>query len=131
MTTPTDNLITQKCVPCEKGAPTLTDNQLTTLKSQIPDWDIIEQDGIKKLQKIYKFKDFKQALAFTNQVGELSEAQYHHPTITLDWGRVEVIWVTHKIHGLHLNDVTMAIQTDKLIPYKTGIQAFEFKGFFP
>jgi len=113
--TQTDNLITQKCVPCEKGAPALTDNQLATLKSRIPDWNIIELNGIKKLQKVYKFKDFKQALAFTNQVGEISEAQYHHPTITLDWGRVEVIWVTHKIHGLHLNDVTMAVQTDNLI----------------
>jgi len=114
--TETNNLITQKCVPCEKGAPALTDDQLAALKPQIPDWNIIEIDGIKKLQKVYKFEDFKQALAFTNKVGELAEAQDHHPTITLDWGRVKVSWVTHKIHGLHLNDVTMAVQTDKLLP---------------
>jgi 4a-hydroxytetrahydrobiopterin dehydratase len=110
-----ENLITQKCVPCEKGAPALTESELSALKSQIPEWDIVDTDGVKKLRRAFKFKNFKQALAFTNQVGELAEAQFHHPTILLDWGRVEVIWVTHAINGLHLNDVTMAFQTDKLL----------------
>ncbi|MBA3011370.1 MAG: 4a-hydroxytetrahydrobiopterin dehydratase [Proteobacteria bacterium] len=108
------NLITQKCIPCEKGAPALTDAELAELKPQIPGWEIIEANGIKKLRKAFKFKNFEQALVFTNKVGELSEAQFHHPTIILDWGRVEVIWVTHKIRGLHLNDVAMAVQTDSL-----------------
>ena len=108
------NLITQKCIPCEKGAPALTDAELAELKPQIPGWEIIEANGIKKLRKAFKFKNFEQALVFTNKVGGLSEAQFHHPTIILDWGRVEVIWVTHKIRGLHLNDVTMAVQTDSL-----------------
>jgi 4a-hydroxytetrahydrobiopterin dehydratase len=109
-----ENLITQKCIPCEKGAPALTEKELSALKPQIPEWDIIEVAGINKLRKVFKFKNFKQALAFTNQVGELAEAQFHHPSILLDWGRVEVIWVTHKIRGLHLNDVAMAVQTDGL-----------------
>ena len=109
-------LITGKCVPCEKGAPRLTQKQLEDLKPQIPDWEIIETKGIKKLRKIFRFKNFASALAFVNQIGDLAEAEFHHPTIILDWGRVEVIWVTHKIKGLHGNDVIMAARTDALLP---------------
>ena len=110
-----NELLTKKCVPCEKGAPRLTPDQLDAMRPQIPDWEIRDTDGVQKLHKVFKFKNFAQALAFTNSVGELAEAEYHHPTIVLDWGRVEVIWTTHKIKGLHENDVVMAARTDALI----------------
>ncbi len=108
-------LITQKCIPCEKGAPLLTPEKLNALHPQIPEWDIIEANGTKRLRKVFRFKNFAAALAFVNQVGELAEAEFHHPTIVLDWGRAEVIWTTHKIKGLHENDVIMAARTDALI----------------
>lgn len=109
-------LIISKCIPCAEGAPLLTQEQLEDLKPQIPDWKVIEAKGVNKLRKVFKFKNFISALAFVNQIGDLAEAQFHHPTITLDWGRVEVIWVTHKIKGLHENDVIMAARTDALLP---------------
>jgi len=113
-------LTEKKCVPCEKGAPRLTEKELEALKPQIPEWQITDADGIQKLSRTFKFKNFKQALDFVNAVGDLAEAHFHHPTITLDWGRVKVLWTTHKIKGLHENDVIMAARTDELFRPKEG-----------
>ena len=71
--------------------------------------------GSQSLKRVFRLKNFKQALAFVIQVGELAEAEYHHPTLVLDWGRVEVLWTTHKINGLHKNDFSMAAKTDALV----------------
>ncbi len=109
-----ESLITHKCVPCEKGGAVATEDEITVFKGQVPDWEIIEVKGVKTLKRVFRFKNFKQALAFVNQVGELAEAEYHHPTLVLDWGRVEVLWTTHKIKGLHKNDFAMAAKTDAL-----------------
>ena len=107
-------LLTQKCIPCERGTPLISPERLKAMKPDIPDWEIRTTDGIQKLHKVFKFRNFKDALTFVNQVGELAEDQFHHPTIVLDWGRVEVIWTTHKINGIHENDVIMAARTDAL-----------------
>lgn len=63
----------------------------------------------------FKFDDFKQAMAFTDKVGELAEANGHHPLVQTTWGSVTVEWWTHKIGGLHQNDAVMAAKTDKLV----------------
>ncbi len=110
-----DNLITQKCVPCENGASTATTDEIEAYKPQVSDWDIVDVNGCQALKRVFRFKNFKKALAFVNQVGELAEAEYHHPTLVLDWGRVEVVWTTHKIKGLHKNDFSMAAKTDTLL----------------
>lgn len=68
------------------------------------------------LRRVYKFRDFAQALSFTNKVGALAEAQGHHPALLTEWGKVTVMWWTHKIGGLHKNDFIMAAKTDKLKP---------------
>ncbi len=107
-------LFEKKCIPCEKGAPAITSREIETLKPQIPDWDIITRNNIQYLEKFYTFKNFVQALAFTNKVGQLAEREYHHPTIVTDWGKVTVTWVTHTIKGLHINDFAMAAKTDAL-----------------
>jgi 4a-hydroxytetrahydrobiopterin dehydratase len=60
------------------------------------------------------FPNFTEALAFTNRVGALAEADGHHPALLTEWGRVTVTWQTHKIRGLHLNDFIMAAKTDEL-----------------
>jgi 4a-hydroxytetrahydrobiopterin dehydratase len=75
---------------------------------------LIERDGIPRLERVFKFKNFAQALAFTNQVGALAEAEDHHPAILTEWGKVTVSWWTHKIKGLHQNDFIMAARTDGL-----------------
>lgn len=110
-----DNLTRHKCIPCEKGAPVVTLDEINAYKHQIPDWDIVDIQGVQSLKRVFRFKNFKQAMAFVNQVGELAESEYHHPTLILDWGRVEVLWTTHKIKGLHKNDFSMAAKTDALI----------------
>jgi len=110
-----DSLITHKCVPCEKGGLVATAEEIASFKRQVPDWEIVDVQGNQTLKRVFRFKDFKQALAFVNRVGELTEAEYHHPTLVLGWGRVEVLWTTHKIKGLHKNDFSMAAKTDALV----------------
>lgn len=109
-----DNLLSKKCVACRGGEPTLDEGEIAELMPAVPGWQIIEDAGVKKLERTFKFKDFRQALAFTNQVGELAEQEGHHPLIRTEWGKVNVIWWTHKIGGLHKNDFIAAAKTDAL-----------------
>ena len=103
-----------KCVACRGGEPTVTDAEIAEYAPQIPEWQIVERDNIKHLERVFKFKDFVQALAFTNKVGEIAEAEGHHPAILTEWGKVTVTWWTHKIKGMHRNDFIMAAKTDRL-----------------
>ncbi|HYW00291.1 MAG TPA: 4a-hydroxytetrahydrobiopterin dehydratase [Candidatus Acidoferrum sp.] len=103
-----------KCVACRKGEPIATNAEITELHPQVPEWQIIEADSVKMLERVFKFENFSEALRFTNKVGEIAEAEGHHPSITTEWGRVKVKWWTHKIKGLHRNDFIMAAKTDQL-----------------
>lgn len=103
-----------KCTACRGGDPTLTDAEIADLQPQVPDWRIIEVNGMRRLERVFTFKDFVAALAFTNLVGDLAEEEGHHPAILTEWGRVTVSWWTHKIKGLHRNDFIMAAKTDEL-----------------
>jgi 4a-hydroxytetrahydrobiopterin dehydratase len=107
-------LVTMKCTACRGGDPTLTDVEIVELHPQVPDWRLVERDGIKRLERVFTFRNFVQALAFTNAVGAIAEAEGHHPAILTEWGRVTVTWWTHKIKGLHRNDFIMAAKTDRL-----------------
>lgn len=101
-----------KCVACRGGEPTLTDEEIAELLPQVPEWQVIEVDGMKRLQRVFKLKNFVVALDFTNKVGAIAEQEDHHPLIITEWGRVTVQWWTHKIGGLHTNDFIMAAKTD-------------------
>ena len=103
-----------KCIPCRGGEPTVSDEEIGVLSQQIPDWKIIEINGEKRLQRVFKFKDFVLALSFSNAVGVIAEKQQHHPSILTEWGKVTVQWWTHVIKGLHKNDFIMAARTDEL-----------------
>lgn len=107
-------LTKEKCVACRKDAPRVTESEIAELKPQIPDWQIIERDGIPRLERVFRFPDFAQALAFTVKVGDVAEADDHHPALLTEWGRVTVTWWTHKIRGLHRNDFIMAAKTDAI-----------------
>jgi 4a-hydroxytetrahydrobiopterin dehydratase len=109
-----EELAQMKCVACRKDAPTVTDEEIAELRPQAPEWAIVERDGIKRLERVFKFDNFAQALAFTNKVGAAAEAEGHHPAILTEWGKVTVTWWTHKIKGLHRNDFIMAAKTDRL-----------------
>ena len=99
---------------CRRDAPTVTDAEVAELRPQIPDWELRAPDGVKRLQRVFAFDDFAQALVFTRDVGALAEAEGHHPALLTEWGRVTVSWWTHKIKGLHRNDFIMAAKTDEL-----------------
>ena len=103
-----------QCVPCRGGEPTLTDEEIASLRPEAPDWMVVEREGVLRLERLFKFKNFVQAMEFTNRLGELAEEQGHHPTILTEWGKVTVTWWTHKIKGLHRNDFIMAAKTDEL-----------------
>lgn len=105
----------QKCEACNANAPQVTDAELAELVREIPDWTPVVRDGVMQLEREFKFKNFKQALAFTNRVGEIAEAEFHHPTLTTEWGKVTVTWWTHAINGLHKNDFIMAARTDGVL----------------
>ncbi len=103
-----------KCVPCRGGEPTVTEEEMTELAPQVPEWDVVEADGVNQLKRVFEFKNFAQALAFANEVGRIAEEEGHHPAILTEWGRATVRWWTHKIGGLHRNDFIMAAKTDEL-----------------
>ena len=109
-----ERLAAIKCEACRKGAPTVTDAEMQTYLTQVPGWEVVERDGIRRLERSFSFRDFSDALAFTNGVGRVAEDEGHHPAIVTEWGRVTVTWWTHKIRGLHLNDFVMAAKTDEL-----------------
>jgi 4a-hydroxytetrahydrobiopterin dehydratase len=109
-----DNLAGKKCVPCRGDEPALTDAQIAELKAFVPDWQVKEVDGIKRLERTFKLKNFTEALAFTNKIGAIAEKEDHHPLIVIEWDKVTVQWWTHVIYGLHNNDFIMAAKTDKL-----------------
>ncbi len=106
-----DDLASKKCQPCQGGVPPLEGEALRRLHTQLGNgWRIV--DG-HHLEKEYVFPDFREALAFVNRVGELAEAEGHHPDVYLAWGRVRLqIW-THKIDGLTESDFILAAKADR------------------
>jgi 4a-hydroxytetrahydrobiopterin dehydratase len=103
-----------KCVPCRGGEPPLTEQQINELKPQLVDWTVKDVEGVQRLERIFKFPNFSEAVEFTNRVAAIAEAEDHHPLIITEWGRVTVQWWTHKIKGLHRNDFIMASKVDAL-----------------
>ena len=108
------SLAEQKCEACRRDAPRVDNAEAEELLRDIPGWEIQRVDDIPQLQRTFKFDNFSQSLAFANQVGEMADAENHHPTLTVDWGKLKVVWWTHKIKGLHKNDFIMAAKVDAL-----------------
>ncbi len=107
-------LTQERCVACRGDSPPVTDREMAELHPEVPDWDLIVEEGIRKLNRVFSFPNFAQALAFTDAVGQVAEAEGHHPRLTTEWGKVTVTWWTHKIRNLHRNDFIMAAKTDRL-----------------
>lgn len=100
-------LATRTCTPCRGGIPPLDPSAVETLVAQTPGWTAIDDDT--KLQGEFRFKNFRVALDFVTEIGELAEAQFHHPlSIHFGWGFATLVLQTKKIKGLHENDFIMA-----------------------
>jgi len=104
----------QNLTRCQVNSPTVSAEERKLLLVQIPQWNIIMSNAVQHLNRSFSFPDFGSALAFSNLVGELAQSFGHHPAILIEWGKVEVSWWTHLIHGLHGNDFIMAAKTDAL-----------------
>ncbi len=107
-------LSAERCVACRRDSPRVTEAEVAELRRQIPDWQLVERDGIARLERTFEVPTFADALTFTSRVGALAEEEGHHPALLTEWGRVTVTWWTHKIRGLHWNDFIMAAKTDAL-----------------
>jgi len=105
-------LSAERCVACRRDSPRVTEAEIAELRREVADWQLLERDGIARIERLFHFRSFADALAFTNQVGALAEEEGHHPALLTEWGRVTVTWWTHKIRGLHRNDFIMAAKTD-------------------
>jgi 4a-hydroxytetrahydrobiopterin dehydratase len=107
-----NELAQKECVPCKDGTPPLKGQELTKLSDQLGGgWKVINEHHLKKE---FKFKDFREALAFTNKVGELAEKLGHHPDIYLTWGEVKLTIWTHTIDGLTESDFVFAAKANEL-----------------
>lgn len=105
-------LAEQECVPCKAGTPALKGEELRGYAAQLnAAWRVVDD---RQLEREYKFKDFREALAFTNRVGELAESVNHHPDIFLAWGKVKLTLWTHSIGGLSASDFVFAAKVDAL-----------------
>jgi len=111
------NLAAGKCVACRGGEPTLTEAEIAELQPQVPDWKIRAVEGVNRLERVFKLRNFIEAMAFTTKIAMTSEKEDHHPLIITEWGRVTVQWWSHKIGGLHRNDFIMAAKTDELFGF--------------
>lgn len=110
-----DELSVKQCVACRADAPLATAEEREGFMAQLPDWKIIHEEGMDRLTRTFTFKNFVEALAFTNRIGEIAEQEDHHPALLTEWGRVKVTWWTHKIKGLHVNDFVMAARTNGMV----------------
>jgi 4a-hydroxytetrahydrobiopterin dehydratase len=109
-----ENLFQLKCVACRGTEPTLTERQIVELQPQVAEWQVKEFNSEKRLERVFKFKNFAEAIAFTDKIAAIAEQEDHHPLVITEWGQVTVQWWTHKIHGLHQNDFIMAAKADRL-----------------
>ena len=107
-----NDLANKECDPCKGGVPPLKGEDLQNLSKEISDdWNVVDEHH---LEREYSFNDFKDALKYTNLVGEMAEEQGHHPDIYLAWGKVKIVVWTHKIDGLTESDFIFAAKADSL-----------------
>ena len=107
------NLVSSSCEACRIDAPSVLDHEASELIKKIEGWHLID-DGVKKLKKEFSFTNYSDSVRFSNKVAEMAEQENHHPQIILEWGKVTVIWWSHKIKGLHKNDFICAAKTNNI-----------------
>ena len=108
-----ESLVGRKCVPCEADDVPMTGEEISRFMEELGHgWEVV---GDHHIEKKFKFQNFREALEFTNKVGELAEFEGHHPDIYLAWGKVKVMIWTHKIAGLHENDFILASKIERIL----------------
>ncbi len=105
-------LAEKSCTPCRGGVPPLTEAEAQALRAQAPDWALL--DAASRVERTFRFKNFREAFGFVERAAELAEAEGHHPDISFGWGYATVVLRTKKIKGLHENDFIMAAKLDRI-----------------
>jgi 4a-hydroxytetrahydrobiopterin dehydratase len=108
-----ETLAEKTCTPCRGGIPPLGRDEALRFQAQAPDWEL--RDDARRIERTFRFPNFREALAFVQQVGELDESEGHHPDISFGWGRATISLSTKKIKGLHENDFIMASKIDRML----------------
>jgi 4a-hydroxytetrahydrobiopterin dehydratase len=111
----TEALSGKSCMPCRGGVPPLTRSEAEELHSQAPEWQFL--DEAHRIERKFRFRNFREALNFVEEVGELAEAEGHHPDVCFGWGNATISLQTKKIKGLHENDFIMASKIDKIFEH--------------
>ena len=107
------DLASNTCEACRIDAPKVSDDEANILLKEIDDWEVINE-GVKQLKKTFSFSNYRDSVEFSNKVAEMADKEDHHPVITIEWGKVTIVWWSHKIQGLHKNDFICASKTDYL-----------------
>jgi 4a-hydroxytetrahydrobiopterin dehydratase len=105
-------LAEKKCTPCRGGVPPLTLAEAERFRSHTPNWEL--RDDSHRIERTFRFSNFREALSFVRDVGELAEAEGHHPDVSFGWGYATISLRTKKIKGLHENDFIMASKIDRM-----------------
>jgi len=114
----TEVLAGKTCTPCRGGVPPLAREEAEQYLGQVEGWELL--DEARRIERTYRFKSFRDALAFAGSVGDLAEAEGHHPDICFGWGYARVSLQTKKIKGLHENDFILAAKVDRLVAGGAG-----------
>jgi len=109
-------LAERTCTPCRGGVPPLTEEEAAQYHEQAPDWEL--SDRVRRIERTFRFKNFREAFAFVERAAALAETEGHHPDISFGWGYVTVSLQTKKIKGLHENDFIMATKLDRIVAEK-------------
>ena len=109
----TETLAQKTCTPCRGGVPPLARDEALRFQSQAPEW--VLRDDARRIERTFRFRNFREALAFVQRIGELAEMEGHHPDVSFGWGYATVSLSTKKIKGLHENDFIMASKIDRML----------------
>lgn len=109
-----NDLTKKHCVPCKEGGEPLSEKKENELLKEVVNWTLV-RDGTHKLTRQFKFKDFRESMAFVNKVADLVEEEGHHPDIKIVWNKVRLDLFTHAVGGLHENDFVMAAKINNMI----------------
>jgi 4a-hydroxytetrahydrobiopterin dehydratase len=108
----TVNLVKKVCTPCRGGVAPLGPHEAARYRAEVPRWTLVQKG--RAIERMYRFGNFREALAFADRVGALAESEGHHPDICFGWGYAKVSLQTKKIKGLHENDFIMAAKIDQV-----------------
>lgn len=98
----------------KKGDAPLVPEDMKSLLAQVPDWCVIQDDGMDKLVREFRFSDYLKVIDLAHKIGCMGEQVNHHPDMHVTWGKLTVTWWTHVTGGLNRNDFIMAARCDRV-----------------